>query len=76
MTLNGHLSSAHPQNGATMSSRSRALFGHRDSKTAMIYTHVINRGQSGVRSTVGKLEAVFYSFCKTGASPQRSAADG
>ena len=31
------------------------LPGHRDVKTTMIYTHVLNRGPSGVRSPIDGL---------------------
>ena len=33
------------------------LLGHRDVATTMIYTHVLNRGPSGVRSPVDRLFA-------------------
>ena len=33
----------------------RGLLGHSDVKTAMIYTHVLNRGPAGVRSPVDGL---------------------
>ncbi|EAT59670.1 DNA integrase [Chlorobium ferrooxidans DSM 13031] len=35
------------------------LTGHKDVRTIMIYTHVLNRGPSGVRSPVDRLKAMF-----------------
>ncbi len=32
------------------------LLGHTDVKTTMIYTHVLNRGPSGVKSPLDRLE--------------------
>ena len=32
------------------------LLGHNDVRTTMIYTHVLNRGASGVRSPLDRLE--------------------
>jgi len=33
------------------------LLGHRDVRTTMIYTHVLNRGRLGVRSPLDRLPA-------------------
>jgi site-specific recombinase XerD len=38
-----------PESGSDIRT-SQQLMGHRDIKTAMIYTHVLNRGPAGVRS--------------------------
>jgi integrase len=34
------------------------LLGHRDVRTTMIYTHVLNRGGRGVRSPIDSLPAI------------------
>jgi site-specific recombinase XerD len=43
------------EDGYDISRTVQELLGHRDVRTSMIYTHVLNKGGSGVRSPINAL---------------------
>ena len=50
-----HSFATHPLDDGYDISTVQELLGHKDVRTAMIYTHVLNRGGKGVRSPADRL---------------------